>query len=143
MGLVHGASTQNSVNNEKHIIINMFNGTQSLSSSTRVQYALPDSLYHRHIVTHLLMPCILQTYVPIMPGSPEVVPLVLSPMATRTRSHQGHVLSPPLLPKPELVRPPLMESYQNQRNSRGSSYKDKEMDLQEALMMDQDEGTLV
>ena len=62
-------------------------------------------LYHRHIVTHLLMPCILQTYVLIKPSSPEVVPLVSSPMATRTRSHQGHILSLPLLPKPEVIRP--------------------------------------
>ena len=38
--------------------------------------------------------------------------------------------------------PPMMDPYQNQRNSKGIGY-DKEMDLQEALMMDQDEGTLV
>ena len=38
---------------------------------------------------------------------------------------------------------PPQEPFQNQRNPRGISYKEKEMDLQEALMMDQDEGTLV
>ncbi len=52
----------------------------------------------------------------------------------RTRPHSAHSRG---------TTPP-QELYQNQRNSRGGiSYKEKEMDLQEALMMDQDEGTLV
>lgn len=53
----------------------------------------------------------------------------------RSRPHSTHSRGTP---------PPSIDPFQNPRNSRGISYnKDKEMDLAEALLMDQDEGTLV
>lgn len=55
----------------------------------------------------------------------------------RSRPHSTHSRGTP--------PPPMggVDQFQNPRNSRGIGYKEKEMDLAEALMMDQDEGTLV
>lgn len=71
-----------------------------------------------------------------------------SPEPPLSFNYQNQVSSPRTRPHSTHSRgttPPQMgDSYQSQRNSRGISYnKEKEMDLQEALMMDQDEGTLV
>ena len=90
----------------------------------------PDALYSPNIRSNYAQQSRGGTFSPEPYGYQNQVTSRSRPLSTPSAQTRGNT-------------PPLMESYQNQRNSRGSSYKDKEMDLQEALMMDQDEGTLV